>query len=183
MNKLLDERLVRKIKPINLLILDVDGVLTDGRIIIDDLGNETKNFDVRDGHGIRLLTGYGIDVILLTGRSSKVVDHRAKDLGIKEVYQSAYNKIEVFEEILRKRNISSDNVAYVGDDIVDIPVFNRAGFSVAVADAAVYAKKAANYVTVKRGGRGAVREICEMILDVQGKWPEIASKYGLKISG
>lgn len=182
MNKLLDERLVKKIKLTSLLILDVDGVLTDGRIIIDDLGNETKNFNVRDGHGIRLLTGCGIDVVILSGRNSKVVEHRAKDLGINEVYQSAYEKIKVYEEILKKRNLSDDNVAYIGDDIVDIPVFRRVGFSVAVADAAVYVKEAADYVTVEKGGRGAVREVCEMILQVQGKWSEIASRYGLKMS-
>ena len=179
MNKSLDEKLLGKIKRIKLLILDVDGVLTDGRIIIDDLGNETKNFDVRDGHGLKLLMRYGIDVVLLTGRKSKVVEHRAEELGINEVYQGTKNKVEVLEGILRKRDTGSDNIAYIGDDIVDVPVFRKVGFSVAVADAMVYVKKAADYITEENGGRGAVREICEIILQVQGKWEEIASTYDL----
>jgi len=179
MNKSIDEKLLKKIKRIKLLILDVDGVLTDGKIIIDDLGNETKNFDVRDGHGLRLLMKYGIDVIILTGRSSEVVEYRAKELGINEVYQNAKNKVEILEEILRRRNIDDKYVAYMGDDIVDIPLFKKVGFSVAVADAMFYAKKSVDYITEKSGGRGAVREICEIILQAQGKWDEIASRYGL----
>jgi 3-deoxy-D-manno-octulosonate 8-phosphate phosphatase (KDO 8-P phosphatase) len=182
MNRSLDEKLLEKIKRIKLLILDVDGVLTDGRIIIDDLGNETKNFDVRDGHGLKLLMRYGIDVVLLTGRKSKVVEHRAEELGINEVYQGTKNKVEVLERILRKRDIGSDNIAYMGDDIVDVPVFRKVGFSVAVADAMVYVKKASDYITERRGGRGAVREICEIILQVHGKWDEIASTYDLNNS-
>lgn len=179
MNKSIDEKLLKKIRRIKLLILDVDGVLTDGRIIIDDLGNETKNFDVRDGHGLKLLMRYGIDVVLLTGRKSKVVEHRAEELGINEVYQGTKNKVEVLEGILRERDTGSDNIAYIGDDIVDVPVFRKVGFSVAVADAMVYVKKAADYITEENGGRGAVREICEIILQVQGKWEEIASTYDL----
>lgn len=179
MNKSIDEKLLKKIRPIKLLILDVDGVLTDGRIIIDDLGNETKNFDVRDGHGLRLLMRCGIDVVFLTGRKSKVLEYRAKELEVNEVYQNAKNKVKVLEDILRKRNINGDNVAYVGDDIVDVPVFLKVGFSVAVADAVIYAREAADYITEKRGGRGAVREVCEMILKAQGKWGEIASRYDL----
>lgn len=175
----LNENLLKKIRCIKLLILDVDGVLTDGRIIIDDLGNETKNFDVRDGHGLKLLMKYGIDVVLLTGRKSKVVEYRAKELDVTEVHQNAKNKVEVLEDILRKRKIKGDSVAYVGDDIVDVPVFSKVGFSVAVADAVIYAREAADYITEKRGGRGAVREICEMILKAQGKWEEIVSKYDL----
>ncbi|MEA1936449.1 MAG: HAD-IIIA family hydrolase [Thermodesulfobacteriota bacterium] len=179
MNKSIDEKLLKKIRRIKLLILDVDGVLTDGRIIIDDLGNETKKFDVRDGHGLRLLMRYGIDIVLLTGRKSKAVEYRAKDLGIEEVHQNAKNKVEVLEGILQKRNIDGDSVAYIGDDIIDVPVFLKVGFSVAVADAVIYAREAADYITEKRGGRGAVREICEMILKVQEKWGEIASRYDL----
>ena len=179
MNKSIDEKLLKKIRRIKLLILDVDGVLTDGRIIIDDLGNETKNFDVRDGHGLRLLMRYGIDIVLLTGRKSKAVEYRAKNLGIEEVHQNAKNKVEILEVILRKRNIDGDSVAYIGDDIIDVPVFLKVGFSVAVADAVIYAREAADYITEKRGGRGAVREICEMILKVQEKWGEIASRYDL----
>jgi 3-deoxy-D-manno-octulosonate 8-phosphate phosphatase (KDO 8-P phosphatase) len=166
-----------KLKKIKLLIMDVDGVMTDGRIIMDDEGRETKNFNVRDGHGIKVLQRYGIKVALLTGRQSKVVMHRAKDLEIKDVYQKVFNKKEVFEKILRKYKISAHEAAFIGDDIIDIPVLKRVGFSVAVADALEIVKKSAVYVTKNRGGNGAVREVCEMILQAQGKWPEIAAKY------
>ena len=177
MNKLLDEELVKKIKPVTFLILDVDGVLTDGKIIIDDLGNETKHFNVRDGHGLKMLMRTGIEVVLITGRTSKVVEHRARELGIKEIYQGSKNKVENLEEILRTKKISGEQVAYVGDDIVDIPVFRRVGFSVAVEDASEYAKESADYITEGKGGQGAVRELCEIILKIQGKWDDIVSRY------
>ena len=166
-----------KLKRIKLLILDVDGVMTDGRIIMDDEGHEIKNFNVRDGHGLKLIQRYGIKVAILTGRQSKVVEHRAKDLEIKDVYQKVYNKKEVFDKILKKHKLSANDAAFIGDDIVDIPVLRRVGFSVAVADAADVVKKSVDYVTKNRGGHGAIREVCEMILQAQDKWKEIASKY------
>ena len=166
-----------KLKGIKLLILDVDGVMTDGRIIMDNEGKEIKNFNVRDGHGLKLLQRYGIKVAILTGRQSKVVEHRAKDLDIKDVYQKVFNKKDVFEKIMKNHKLSPDEAAFIGDDIVDIPVLRRVGFSVAVADAADVVKKSVDYVARNSGGRGAVREICEMILKAQDKWPEIAAKY------
>ena len=166
-----------KLKGIKLLILDVDGVMTDGRIIMDNEGKEIKNFNVRDGHGLKLLQRYGIKVAILTGRQSKVVEHRAKDLDIKDVYQKVFHKKDVFEKIMKNHKLSPDEAAFIGDDIVDIPVLRRVGFSVAVADAADVVKKSVDYVARNSGGRGAVREICEMILKAQGKWPEIAAKY------
>jgi 3-deoxy-D-manno-octulosonate 8-phosphate phosphatase (KDO 8-P phosphatase) len=166
-----------KLKKIKWLILDVDGVMTDGRIIMDSEGREIKNFDVRDGHRLKLLQRYGIKIAILTGRQSKVVEYRAKDLGIDDVYQGALNKKDIFEKILKKHKLSADAVAYLGDDIVDIPVLKRVGFSATVADAVDVVKKSVDYVTKNRGGHGAVREICEMILQAQGKWPEIAAKY------
>ncbi len=166
-----------KLRKIKLLILDVDGVMTDGRIIMDNKGREMKNFDVRDGHGIKILQRYGIKIAILTGRQSKVVEHRARDLEIDDVYQGAFNKKEIFEKILKKKSLSAFATAYVGDDIVDIPVLKRVGFSAAVADALDVVKKSVDYVTKNRGGHGAVREICELILQAQGKWPDIAAKY------
>ncbi len=166
-----------KLKKIKMLILDVDGVMTDGRIIMDDSGREIKNFHVRDGHGLKILQRYGVKVAILTGRKSKVVEHRAKDLEIKYVYQKVYNKKEVFGEILKKQKLSANEVAFIGDDIVDVPVLKSVGFSVAVADAIDVVKKSVHYVTENQGGNGAVREICEMILKAQGKWPEIAARY------
>lgn len=166
-----------KLQHIKILIMDVDGVMTDGRIIINDDGRETKNFDVRDGHGIKLVQRYGIEVALLTGRQSEVVKHRANELGIKEVHQKIFNKKEVFTEILQKNNLNANQAAFIGDDIIDIPVLKEAGFSATVADAIDIVKKTVDYVTKNKGGRGAVREVCEMLLQAQGRWPEIAAKY------
>jgi 3-deoxy-D-manno-octulosonate 8-phosphate phosphatase (KDO 8-P phosphatase) len=166
-----------KLKKIKLLILDVDGVMTDGRIIMDSEGRELKNFDVRDGHGIKMIQRYGIKVAILTGRKSKVVEHRAKDLEIEDVYQKAFNKKEVFEKILQKHKLSNKEVAFMGDDIVDIPVLKIVGFSASVANALDIVKRQVDYITKNSGGRGAVREVCEMILQAQGKWPEIAARY------
>lgn len=174
-----EEQLLGRIRRIKLLILDVDGVMTDGRIIIDDAGLESKQFDVRDGHGLKMLMRCGIDVAILTGRTSRVVDHRAAELGIKEVYQGIWNKREVFDDILVRRNLTAEETAYVGDDIVDVPLLRRVGFSVAVADACPDAIRAAGYVTSRSGGRGAVREVCEMILRAQGLWDDVAARYEL----
>jgi 3-deoxy-D-manno-octulosonate 8-phosphate phosphatase (KDO 8-P phosphatase) len=169
--------LLQKIRKIKILMLDVDGVLTDGRIIMDDRGREVKFFDVRDGHGLKMLMRTGVEVAFLTGRRSRVVEHRAKDLGITEVHQGALNKVEVFEALLRRKGYRAVQAAYAGDDIVDVPVLRRAGLSVAVANAVAEAKKAAHVVTRKEGGRGAVREICEMILRGQGRWGDIKTRY------
>jgi len=177
MNTSIDQSMAEKIRPVSFLILDVDGVLTDGMIIIDDLGNETKQFHVRDGHGLKLLMRVGIEVILITGRTSKVVEHRARELGIQEVHQGAKNKIEILRKIMTKRSITAEHIAYIGDDIVDIPVFREVGFAVAVADASEDAKEAADFITGNGGGRGAVREICELILKVQNKWDTVVSPY------
>jgi len=162
---------------IKLLILDVDGVMTDGRIVINDLGQESKFFNVKDGHGLKMLMRSGIDVVLLTGRQSAVVEHRAKDLGITEIHQRVWNKLEVYEEIIRRRGLSDDEVAFIGDDIVDIPVLRRVGFSVSVADGTEETRKSVQYVSSRRGGDGVVREVCDLILKAQGHWAEIAHKY------
>jgi len=167
----------QRVRKIKILVLDVDGVLTDGRIIMDDRGRETKFFDVRDGHGLKMLMRTGIEVVFLTGRKSRVVEHRARELGVTEVYQGALNKVEIFEALLERKGLKASEAAYVGDDIVDVPVLRRAGFSVAVVNAVAEAKRAAHYVTRKRGGRGAVREVCEVILKGQGKWGDIKKRY------
>jgi 3-deoxy-D-manno-octulosonate 8-phosphate phosphatase (KDO 8-P phosphatase) len=176
-SEFLDEGLAAKIRQIRLLVLDVDGVMTDGRIIMDHEGRETKNFNVKDGHGMKILMRYGVDVILVTGRKSTVVEHRARDLGIGEIHQGVHNKLEIAEAILRNRSMNYDHMAFVGDDIVDIPVLKRAGFSVAVADAVEDVKKCVDYVTVNKGGRGAVREVCELILKAKGEWADVAKRY------
>ena len=166
-----------KLKRIRMLMLDIDGVMTDGRIIMDDEGRELKNFNVREGHGLKVMQRYGIKVAIITGRQSNLVRHRAKEMDIKDVYQKVFNKKEVFEKILKKHKLSPDETAFIGDDIVDIPVLKRVGFSVAVADAVDVVKKQVDYITSHKGGKGAVREVCEMILKAQEKWPEIAARY------
>jgi len=148
MKKLDQERL----KLIKLLILDVDGVLTDGKIIYNDRGEEIKAFDVKDGHGIKLLMRSGIEIALITGRESEVVLHRARDLGIEQVYQKVTNKMEVYEKILNDKKLEGENVGFVGDDLVDIPVLKRVGFSAAVLDAVSEVKEIADYIASKKGG-------------------------------
>ncbi len=167
----------KKLKSVKLLMLDVDGVLTDGKIIYNDRGEEIKAFNVRDGHGLKLLMRAGIEIALITGRKSKVVLHRARDLGIKKVYQGVINKIEIYEKILKEKKLKDIHVGFVGDDLVDIPVLKRVGFSAAVGDAIPEVKKVVDYVASKRGGEGAVREICELLLKVQNKWEGITERY------
>lgn len=173
----MDKKIFGKLKKVKMLLLDVDGVMTDGRIIMDSDGRELKNFNVRDGHGLVMIQRHGIAVGILTGRTSAVVDHRARDLKITEVYQGALNKKEVFAQILQKNRLTPDQIAYMGDDIVDIPVLKMVGFSAAVADALEIVKKTVDYVSSCRGGEGAVREVCEMLLAAQGFWPDVAARY------
>ncbi len=179
MDFLLDTKLQKKIEKIRALVLDVDGVMTDGRIIFDDDGRELKFFHVRDGHGLKMLIRAGLQVIILTGRTSRVVEHRARDLGITDVYQGAKDKLAVLRIIMEKKRFNRDELACLGDDITDVPLFKNCGFSVAVADACAEARKAADLVTCSGGGNGAVREICELLLKIQGKWADIAARYGL----
>jgi 3-deoxy-D-manno-octulosonate 8-phosphate phosphatase (KDO 8-P phosphatase) len=164
-------------KKIELLILDVDGVMTDGSIILDNNGNEYKAFYVRDGHGIRMLIKSGIRVAIITGRYSKVVERRAAELGITEVFQKCHDKRTAYAELLAKYGLEDAAVAYVGDDIVDIPVMQKVGLPVAVADAAGEVQEIACLVTKNRGGRGAVREVTDLILKCRGRWEALFSEY------
>ncbi len=170
-------RVKSKAKRIKLLIMDVDGVLTDGRIILDDRGRELKFFDVKDGHGIALAHRAGLPTAIISGRNSKVVNIRARELGIKIVYQNSLDKLKSYESILKKIGLKDEEVAFIGDDLIDIPLLKKVGFSIAVADALPYVKDAADMVTKKRGGRGAVREAIEFILDAKGLWKGIYRKY------
>ncbi len=162
---------------IKLLILDVDGVLTDGSIILDNAGNEYKSFHVRDGHGIKMLINAGLNVAIITGRHSGVVSRRAQELGITEVFQKCFDKNAVFSGLIKKYSLSEIEVAYIGDDIVDAPIMKRAGLAVAVADAADDIKKYALLVTENRGGRGAVREVTDLILKSKGLWERMFNEY------
>lgn len=166
-----------RLRKIRLLLLDVDGVLTDGRIFYDNHGVETKAFDVRDGHGLKLLQRAGLEVGIITGRSSEVVSVRAKELGIDIVYQGVKDKLIPFREILAARSLAAEEVAYVGDDVVDLPVLRRVGFAATVADASEDVRPLVHYVARSCGGRGAVREICELILKRTGLWQQVAGRY------
>ncbi len=158
-------------KKIGLLVLDVDGVMTDGHIVMNELGQEIKFFNVKDGHGLRLLLDAGIDVAIITGRESKTVRHRAADLGISIVYQGIHDKESICKKIMEAKGLQKEQVCCIGDDLPDIPMFRCAGLPVAVADAAYETKKSALFITRAAGGHGAVREICEIILKAKGAWP------------
>lgn len=162
---------------VKLLLLDVDGVMTDGRIIYDNAGGESKAFDVKDGHGIKLLQRAGLLVGIITGRQSALVAHRAAELGIELVYQGVKDKRLPFNEILEKLNLKPMEVAYVGDDIVDLPVMRQVGFAVTVADASDDVKPYAHMITKRCGGRGAVREVCDFLLKESGRWSSVTQHY------
>jgi 3-deoxy-D-manno-octulosonate 8-phosphate phosphatase (KDO 8-P phosphatase) len=158
-----------KAKKIKLLLLDVDGVLTDGSIILDGKGNELKAFHVRDGHGIKMAQRAGIIIGIITGRKAEVVNIRAKELGIQEVHQGTHDKEAVYDSIISKYGLHDDDVAYMGDDIVDLDIFKRTGFAVTVADADPATKPFVDLITKAAGGKGAVRELINIILKHQGK--------------
>lgn len=168
-----------KLKDIKLLLLDVDGVMTDGGIIYDGNGLETKVFNVKDGHGIKMLQRHGIAVGIITGRTSKVVDIRAAELGIELVYQGALKKLESYVDVKLRTGLDDSQIAYVGDDVIDVPVMRRVAFAAAPSDGLPEARNVADYVTSCAGGRGAVREVCDLILKGQGLWDEVVSRYEL----
>jgi len=169
-----------KLKNIRLLLLDVDGVMTDGGIIYDASGLETKRFNVKDGHGIKMLQRHGVDVGIITGRTSIVVDNRARELGISLVYQGALKKLESYEDIKIKTGLEDYQIAYMGDDVIDVPVLRRVGFSAAPLDGLFEVRAVVDYVTLCGGGCGAVREVCDHILKARGVWGEIAARYELQ---
>lgn len=165
-------------KDVKLVILDVDGVMTDGRIVIDDNGIEQRNFDIKDGLGVVALQMSGVEVAIITSKKSGSVRHRAEELKIKRFHEGIRKKTEPYEQMLAEIGISDAQVAYVGDDLVDLSMMKRVGLAVAVADAVDEVREAAAYVTRAPGGRGAVREAAEMILKAQGKWDAILAKIG-----
>ncbi len=171
--KVISAALRKKARKIKFLLLDVDGVLTDGGIYIDDRGIETKRFDVRDGQGITLLRRAGIEVGFMTGRSSNIVRVRARELGVRIIHQGVRNKAEAYRRIKQKNRLEDESVAYVGDDIADVPILRRAGLAIVVRDAWDGVRPYADYVAQADGGRGAVREVCELLLKAQNLWKDL----------
>ncbi len=156
---------------------DVDGVLTDGRVIIHSDGSESKHFHSRDGHGLKLLRQAGLLLFIITGRRSSVVEIRARDLGIEEVHQKAVDKLAVFEDILARHGLEPRQTAFAGDDLIDLPILRRAGLAMAPADACPEVLAEADFVASAAGGHGAARQMAEYILKGQGRWPELMARY------
>ena len=155
-------------KEIRLAMFDVDGVLTDGNLYMDEKGAELKVFNTQDGHGIRLLLHYGIEVGVITGRDSEALEHRMRDLRVRHVYQGCRDKFNTFRELLSKLNLDERQAAFTGDDIIDLQIMSRCGLAIAVANAHAAVKRYAHWETAKKGGQGAVREVCDLLLDAQG---------------
>jgi 3-deoxy-D-manno-octulosonate 8-phosphate phosphatase (KDO 8-P phosphatase) len=168
---------LERAKGIKLLLLDVDGVLTDGSIIYTPDGKESKAFSTRDGLGLRLVQKAGLQVGLITARTSEVVQRRAENLGISLVYQGAGEKLVVFQRILAEQGLQPAQVAYVGDDWLDLPLLTRVGLAVAVADGAAEVREVAHYVTELPGGRGAVREVCDLLVEALGVREALLAEY------
>ena len=164
-------------KQIKLVIFDVDGVLTDGSFLIGDDAQQYKSFYTKDGQGLRMLQDSGITVGIITGRTSKIVEYRMKELGIKHVYQGQRNKVAAFENMLKKVGVNKNQVAYVGDDVIDLPVMRRVNLSIAVYDAEPVVKQYAHWTTPRHGGKGAVRDVCEFIMKQQNSLDAILHKY------
>ena len=153
---------------IKLLIFDVDGVLTDGSLFLGDDGQEYKAFNSLDGHGIKMLKNSGVEIAIITGHTSKVVVHRAGNLGINHLYQGVHDKLEAFHHLTEELGIHLEQCAFMGDDVVDLPVMRRCGLAVTVPQAPELVKRHSHFVSQREGGRGAAREVCELIMQAQG---------------
>ena len=167
----------RRASRIKLLLMDCDGVLTDGRLWLTEEGDDQKSFNTRDGLGLSLLHREGLRSGIISGRNSRAVTRRAQELGIEFVRQGHPDKAEAFQQILQQAGVDENEVAFIGDDLNDIPIMQRAELAVAVADAAVETLSVAHYVTQARGGQGAVREVIELILKSQGRWSDLIDNY------
>ncbi len=171
------QNILERAAAIRVVVFDVDGVLTDGSLFLGDDGQEYKAFHSRDGHGMKMLQASGVDIAIITGRTSKVVEHRMDNLGIRYIYQGQLEKLPAFEELTEKLSIDPEQAAYVGDDIVDLPVMRRSGLAIAVQDAHPLVKEHAHWCTPSAGGRGAARDVCELIMRARGTLDEQLGRY------
>ena len=172
-----DDERQRRASKIRLILLDVDGVLTDGRIHVNDEGIESRAFDARDGLGIKLGQMGGLTFGIISGRESPLVEKRARELGIDEIHQRIRDKLGRAREIQERLDVKADAVCYVGDDLVDLPLMRAVGFAAAPADAVAEAQAVAHFVTAKNGGRGAVREVIDRVLHASGRWDDVTRHY------
>lgn len=166
-----------KAAQIRLVVFDVDGVLTDGSLYLGDDGQEYKAFHSRDGHGMKMLKHTGVQIAVITGRTSQVVVHRMANVGVEHVYQGHTDKLPAFEALLAKLGLAAQQTAFVGDDVVDLPAMRRAGLAIAVQDAHPLVKAHAHWQTPNRGGRGAARDVCELIMEAQGHLDAELQRY------
>ncbi|MDH4229917.1 MAG: HAD hydrolase family protein [Nitrospirota bacterium] len=169
--------IVARARRIKVLLLDVDGVLTDGTIFLDNNGLEAKAFNIKDGLGLTLLKRYGVPSGIITGRDSHVVTRRAEELGMEILVQGCPDKLAAVRKIAAANGWSLEQVAYVGDDLIDLPLLLQAGLAVTVADGVAEVRQRVHHVTAAPGGRGAVREVCELILMAQGRWATALAQY------
>lgn len=176
----MEENFIERARKVKMVLLDVDGVMTDGSIILDNEGNEFKVFNVRDGHALKLAgrSGAGLVLVVITGRESTVVARRMKELGIEELYQGVRDKLAVYREVVNRYGFSDTQTAYMGDDVVDVPLLEVVGLPAVPADADSESSARAFFTTGSRGGRGAVREFIEKILRAQGLWDDLIGRQG-----
>lgn len=174
----MEENTIKQLaRGIRLLICDVDGVLTKGEVFLDSTELELKAFNIKDGLGLKLLQQSGVEIAIITGRQSRIVDRRMKELGISHIYQGQRDKIAAYESLLSQLELIPEQVAYVGDDLPDLPLIRRSGLGIAVADAHFSVKDRADWITFNDGGYGAVRDIADMILDAKGLLEDIHQGY------
>lgn len=168
---------IERARAVKLIIFDVDGVMTDGTLYLADDGQEYKGFNSLDGHGLKMLKSTGVELGIITGRNSQVVIHRARNLGISHLHQGAHDKLMVYQQLLGDLGLSPEQTAFMGDDVVDLPVMRRAGLAIAVPAAPDLVKAHSHYITQREGGRGAVREACEFIMRAQGSFDAQMALY------
>ena len=174
---MMTEQIAERARRVRLLILDIDGVMTDGRIVYSVYGDELRFFDVQDGLGITLMNRAGLRSIIITAKKSRIVKARARDLKVAKTYHGYLDKLKALAKALRKFRVTPEEVCFIGDDLIDLPVLKRVGFAVSVPNAVDAVKAQAHYITSRTGGRGAVREVCDLILKAQGKWDLATAAY------
>jgi len=170
-------RITDKVNKIKLVIIDVDGVLTDGKMHMVAPGKELKVFNIKDGSGITMAHRVGLVIAIVSGRQDRIVENWAKKQGIKEIFQKVFHKTDILEKLKKKYKLENHQIAYIGDDMIDLPVLRQVGLSVAVADAAEDIRKEVDFITQSAGGQGAVRELMELILKTQRKWEKATDVY------